>query len=919
MTTAEKIAQIRQRAASPMGDRLISQLQYALVLGQTGEDQEVLLVTDQAATQALEEAERDGVLTDTAARRAEQTLSAISQKAKRLRLICVAHSHIDVNWMWSYPETVACTLSTFQTMLRLMEEYPDFHFSQSQTALYEICRQYRPDLFEQIKARVKEGRWEVSASTWVECDKNMPSGESLVRQLLYTKTYFREQFGLPSQSLALDFEPDTFGHSANLPEILSAGGVRYYYHCRGDERTNLYRWRGLSGAEVLCYREPNWYNAEIDGDMALYLPGFCRESGVDRDLKVYGVGDHGGGPSRRDIERLMDMAAWPVYPTLQFGTYKDFFTYLEPLRSQFPLVEGELGPVFTGCYSTQTRIKRANRRLEAKLCEAETFQALAAAVCGDAPHSLRPAWEQVLTQQFHDVITGSCVESSRNYALGEFQRAQAQADTEGSRALERLAEQIDTAALEVPAAPAEDRSQGAGVGFGVQDYCLPQTERGGGLRRLYHVFQSHPQAGEQLCSLLLWDWPGDPKRITLTDAQGFSVPCQVIEKDRNGLWENYYWGHDYLRLLAKVSLPACGYTTLVLDQAPRETVEIFRFREPRVERIAEYRLENERILARFDSQTALLVELRDKCTGENLLGDPGKGGFRLIEEDDSKGMTAWVVGRYLSERGLQEQVKITEYLQGPLRSWLSYRVEFGRSSLAVTVSLDTGAGALEFRVDCDWQETPVRGASMPQLCYTLPLAKPCEAYLSDIPCGVIRRLPKAQNIPANSFLAGSGLALTSVGGHGFRGDGQSLSLTLVRSSYDPDPYPDQGIHSFRFLAGLEETPARLLERSARSLCPPTALSGTRHPGKLPPAGQLLRAEGAVVSAVKPLERENGLLVRLYPTEEGTVTIEAPFPVREARQVDLLEEDAPEEPIRVAGSSASFQALPFRLYSVALTW
>jgi alpha-mannosidase len=229
--------------------------------------------------------------------------------------------------MWGWDETVSITLETFRTMLDLMKEYPDYTFSQSQASVYRVVEDHDPAMLDEIRARVKEGRWEVTASTWTETDKNIPSGESQARHILYTKAYLSKLLNIDPDSLDIDFEPDTFGHNANVPEILNKGKVKYYYHCRGYEGHNLYRWTAPSGASILAYREPIWYNAHIEPSMAYYVPEFCNKNGLDTMLKVYGVGDHGGGPTRRDIERIIDMNSWPVFPTIKFGTFKEYFRY----------------------------------------------------------------------------------------------------------------------------------------------------------------------------------------------------------------------------------------------------------------------------------------------------------------------------------------------------------------------------------------------------------------------------------------------------------------------------------------------------------------------------------------------------------------------------------------------------------------
>ena len=153
--------------------------------------------------------------------------------AKTYTVHNVGHAHIDMNWMWPWPETVAVTNDTFTTVLRLMDEFPDFRFTQSQASVYEIARRYNPALFERIKARVAEGRWEVAASQWVEGDKNLASGEAIARHLLYTRRFMEEQLGLKPEDVPIDFEPDTFGHAHTIPTLVSRGGVTPLLHVPG--------------------------------------------------------------------------------------------------------------------------------------------------------------------------------------------------------------------------------------------------------------------------------------------------------------------------------------------------------------------------------------------------------------------------------------------------------------------------------------------------------------------------------------------------------------------------------------------------------------------------------------------------------------------------------------------------------------
>ena len=241
--------------------------------------------------------DREGALTNSACTEAEEKLLPLRDAAKEYALIYVSHAHIDMNWMWGMQETVAAALSTFRSVLHMMEEYPEFTFMQSQASVYKIVEDFDPGLMPEIKARVAEGRWEVTANAWVETDKNMPSTESLLHHVEVTRRYLETVWGVDTDKVQVDFSPDTFGHSRFVPEINSFGSVPYYYHCRGlQDDLTLYRYRAPSGSEVLVYKEPYWYNSGVNPDNATGLFEMERRYGLKTGLIVYGVDHacHGG-------------------------------------------------------------------------------------------------------------------------------------------------------------------------------------------------------------------------------------------------------------------------------------------------------------------------------------------------------------------------------------------------------------------------------------------------------------------------------------------------------------------------------------------------------------------------------------------------------------------------------------------------
>lgn len=934
-----QLKNLKQKTSGYWAERILAQLGYAVKLSEVGNGSHDSLL-EEVIGFLDGQVKEEGALTKTAAVQAESKIRGLSTEAKAYEMFCAAHAHIDMNWMWGYAETAAITLDTFRTMLNLMEEYPDFKFSQSQASVYRIVEEHDPAMLEEIKARVREGRWEVTASTWVETDKNMPNGESLARHILYTKKYLSTLLELDPDSLSLDFEPDTFGHNRNVPEILQRGGVKYYYHCRGYEGHHIYRWKSPSGSSLLMYREPMWYNAYIDSDIALAVPEFCKKHGIRTMLKVYGVGDHGGGPTRRDLEKLIDMNTWPVFPSIRFGTFGEFFKTLEAVEEQLPVVDQELNFVFTGCYTTQTRIKLANRIGEAKMNEAEAFSALTAAFAGgDYPAAAyEDAWKKVLFNHFHDILPGSGVVETREYAMGQFQQVLAAANTGIAKALRHVASQIDTASLVEDEAIGDTNSEGAGVGYAVYDYGLPQTERGRGKKRIFHFFNPSAVERHEPVEITLWDWPGDRSRMQFRDAGGKIVRHQLLENEGLQYQEGtHYWGHAYLRLLVDVKVPACGYTTCILDESEPTTIPVEFPLDPRLEKVSEYILENSCLRVVFDSRNASVLSLVDKRTGREMVS-PGKpaGIFRLIEEDDSQGMTAWIIGRYMNVHDLNRDVKIRKYVSGTdgLRQWITYSLPFRDSKLEVTVSLDSNSPRLDFQVECDWQERARKGSLIPQLNFHMPIAYMVSSYKYDIPFGTIERAPLEMDVPANSWAAAlpedrdySPVMVMTQTKYGFRGIDDSISVTLIRSSYDPDPYPENGIHKFKLAIAVaaEEENRSLIDRAYEYNHPISFVSGRRHDGVLPVTGSFMSLEsGSVaVSAVKLPEADMSgrkLIIRLYETEgvQTRAVLKFAREVSAAVLVDLNERAFPgDHPVAVAGCSVTVGLEPFTVTTLCI--
>ncbi len=868
--------------------RILGELEFALGLSrvQKGEYDGVL---GKALDFLLGRIKEEGVLSDMDCARAEEILAPLEEEAKTWQLILVAHAHIDMNWEWSYSETVAVVLATFRTMLRMMEDYPQFCFSQSQAAAYRMVERYDPALMDQIKERIREGRWEVTASSWVECDKNMPSTESLLNQIRYTREYLSEKWGV--RNFDLDFSPDTFGHSANIPEIDTFGGIRYLYHCRGMKENHiLYRFRSPSGKELLAYREPYWYNGGITPRIGAGLIGISEKcAGLRTGLAVYGVGDHGGGPTRRDIERALEMQTWKIYPRIRFGTLREFFREAESVRDRLPVISHELNYFAPGCYTTQSRIKRGNRRAEAALYNAEALSVFAGRRTGYpyAAGQFRDAWRKVLFTHFHDIITGSCVQDSREFAMGLYQEAMAAAGTQIQNAMRSLADNIDTSAIQTDPDSYDSQSEGAGAGYGAGNFTgVSSPERGSGRTRIFHIFNTLPAGRRGVAELTVWDWTGDLRCISVKDFAGTPLDFQLEDFSLK-----QYWDHKYFRILVDVTVPPLGYTTVVLSEKDLQRYPLYYQTDEQTAPVYDdFVLNNGEIRVQIDSSDGRIRSVR-KSTGEEMLKEGETAGFSLMDTEKYTS-NAWQIGRYIRENPVTKCVKIEKLPCGSLQSGLKVTWHIRASTIEAIYLLDKYQSALRIGVRIDWNETG--SGTIPVLCYRVPLSYPVKEYLYDIPGGAIRRTPRANDVPALRYgiavnREGESAFLASDSKYGYRGCGKDLSLTLINSSTSPDPYPERGIHECSIFLGFSPDAEKAAEDTAYRFTHPLLFvpSGS-HKGSLPMKDSLLSLQASSTVLLSLSEVDGAAAVRLCEVSgrDDEVRIQFGFPVQKIQSVLL---------------------------------
>lgn len=907
--------------------RILSELEYLMHLSEAKENSYHELL-ERVLDYLLDCQRNEGVLTNQVCDRAEEMLMPLAKAAKEHKLILVSHAHIDMNWMWGYDETVAITLATFRSILNIMDQYPEFCFSQSQASVYKIVEEHDPAMMEEIKARIAQGRWEVTATAWVETDKNMPSGESLLRHIQYTKEYLKNVWGV--KRLDIDFSPDTFGHSANVPEIDTYGDVKYYYHCRGIETDHvLYRFRAASGSEVLVHREHNWYNSGITPHIGIQAPEISKRSGgLKTGLVVYGVGDHGGGPTRRDVERALEMMTWPIFPEIRFGTLHEYFDEAAKIWEKLPVVDKEMNFIFQGCYTTQSRVKRGNRRTEAALMDAERMTVLANKMT-DYPYAEKQmvsAWQNVLFTHFHDIITGSCTPDSREYAMGLYQTSKAIANTQMQNAMRSIALNIDTSSIPVDIDAYNSQSEGAGVGFGVENFIgVPSTERGSGRTRIFHVFNTMTFERKEIVELTVWDWTGDMKQVRMKDAAGSPIPFQMLHTKQEG-----YWGHQFFKVLAEVTVPAMGYTTVVLfeEQKALYPVHLNAYSWERIGvQYRDFVLENEQIRVGIDSKSGRVVSLYDKAAGQEMIAAGRSAGFTYVETEVTS-MSAWTIGRYLKEHAVERCIELKAEQNGALRQSVKAIYEVNGSKIEVVYSLDSHASAVKMDVNIDWHGHGVGKDMIPVLDYRIPVSYDAEEYLYDIPMGSVRRKDVCNDVPALQYGLAvpkvekmPGAILISDSKYGYRGEDNVLALKLINSAVYPDPYPEWGIHTITLWLGSCAVNAKKAQEMATAFNHSLLYQPSNcHTGILPMENGLLNvsSENAVVSAILP-QTDSSVLVRVYETagQQEKICISFDREICKAEAVKLSGEVLPDR-VCVKDNQVYLAVEPYSLAAVKVT-
>jgi alpha-mannosidase len=772
----------------------------------------------------------------------------------------VGHAHIDLSWLWRWEETVAdIARYTFEGTLAQMDGMPGLTFAQSQAALYEAIEKDQPELFAAIARKIKEGTWVPVGGMWVEPDANMPDGEALARQFLYGKRYFLDKFGT---DVKVGWNPDTFGHSWQMPQILRRAGLDYYVFGRcapAPDPTHFFWWDGLDGSRVLGYVPAGWYNVGLQDGTRQILEAARKNTAIKDFLILYGAGDHGGGPRDADIAAIKKFREEPDEPRLVFDVPEAYLKGIAAASgSALPVVKRELNFTFPACYTTQAAAKKANRQMEGLLVTAEKFSAIATA-SGYRDYyperDLDEAWKIVLRNQFHDILDGSSIGPVYDEVAGFYRQARARAERALDFSLETISSQVDTRGPGVPAVVYNpllwDRT-----GPAAAEIVVPPN-----------AARAEP-------------WGGT---VRMTDGDGKEIPCQVMQRRLRSD------GVAFRVLFLAEDVPSLGYRLYrILPAETGWTGKASLTAGPN-------ELENAFLRVRVDPKTGWITSLYDKTAKREVLAGPGNVLEAVV--DEPKEMSAWeldlkgLAGR-IGEGG--SSVELIE--KGPIRAVIRVKSRFQDSTFEQDVTLYAGVPRLDCLTRLEWRERNI----MVKAAFPLALKSPVARF--EIPYGSIVRPADGAEVPALRWIDVSessgeyGAALLNDAKYGFDVKGPVMRMSVVHGATYPDPEADRGRQEFLYSILPHRGDWKAAEATRRGFEVNNPLI-TRvpmvHDGELPKTHSFIKAgpSNVIVSALKKEMgyAEWGLILRLYETagERTEAKLELPWTV-EAGECDLIE-------------------------------
>ncbi len=793
---------------------------------------------------------------------------------------CIGHTHIDVAWWWTVAQTREKVARSFATVLKLMEEYPNYRFMSSQPQLYVFLKERYPELYEKVKERIREKRWEPEGGMWVEADCNLTSGESLVRQFMHGKRFFREEFGVDNRILWL---PDVFGYSGALPQIMKKCGIDYFMTTKlawnqfNKVPYDTMMWRGIDGTQVLTHlvttlgvEQPvsnffTTYNGMLHPDAI--MGGWMRyqNKDINNDILIsYGYGDGGGGPTREMLETSLRMEKGvkgiPKVRQEFARTYFDELKERVEKDRRLPVWEGELYFEYhRGTLTSMGRNKRSNRKSELGLMDLELLSVLASGTMNYPASELDSMWKVVLLNQFHDILPGSSIREVYEVTGEEYAQ---------------LAGQISSMT--------EERMRAvAGPGGGIT------------------VFNTTGKRRDDVVSLE--GFTGG----ALMDGEGEVYP---VQRTVNG-------AVAYVK-----NIPSKGYKSFAVVDSAADAGTLCPF-----ELTDDYELETPFYKVKLDNQ-GMFTSIYDKENDREVVQEGHRANLLRMYEDKPIYFDNWDIDIYYTEKFWDvDQVERMEWTElGPVRAVLSITRKASNSVIDQEIIFYAKSRRIEFVTHVDWKEHQTL------LKVHFPVAVHTDEATFDVQFGNLTRKThqntswdvarfescgqKWMDLSEGHY----GVSLLNDCKYGHSVKDSNMALTLIKSGIEPNPVADQEEHVFTYSIYPHAEgwrAAGTVEEAYKLNQPLLAQIGTE-PGKEYSFACADR-KNVILETVKRAEDGEGTVIRMYESENALtktkLTVNAPF--EQAWICNLLEER--ERQAMVCGNEIEVVLKPYEVVTVLI--
>ena len=776
------------------------------------------------------------------------------------KISLIGNAHLDPIWLWRWQDGCNEVMQTFRSALDRLNEYDIFVFTCSSARYYKWVEEIAPDMFAEIVERVKEGRWIPVNGWWVQPDCNMPSGESFARQALYSQLYYYEKFGRICHT---GYNVDSFGHNGNLPQLIRKGGMNSYVMMRPcpeenpDMPKDVFWWEGTDGSRILTYRIlNNWYCVNGPENLDKNID-FFGEIGDDKHhgmMLFYGVGNHGGGPTRRDIEYLMSIREQDGKRPLEFSNPDKFFDEMKHTGVDFPVWKDDLQHHASGCYSATSLVKQQNRRLENLLYTAETFDTISAKFTGKPAETeeFKSAWRNVAFNQFHDILCGCSIMEAYDDVRDSMGYAATLAANACNKATIRLARSIDTWIEGVSEPACEVRHEDGGkkfprpvVIFNPLSYDINVPVR---------VFRDSGYA---------------------EDCHGNPVTFQNVRSSRSN--------DSHLDTVIMAKVPAMGYSTYWLKYGEWDATS------GKSDVMAEnLTLENKYLKVVFDQTTGGISYLLDKTSGHEYAN--GKIlGIPTVMDDQKTDTWAHAVFKFHDIAGAMKCDSLELVENGPARAVVRGKFSYGSSTLTQDFILASEQRTLRVKCKAIWHED----FTMLKMPFDIGGENPINTY--SIPGSFIKRPTNGEEEPAGRWadvtadMDGKryGLAIVNDSKYSFDCTDSQLRLTALRNVIFADHYSnrpdanfnftDEGLQRFEYGIYLHEGEAeesRVEEESQVFNIRPVVVLESYHKGNLPQENSFVKidVDNVCVTALKFCEDGSGdVIIRMFETMGKSIT------------------------------------------------